>query len=417
MFSLRKIGIGAAVLVLGFALQNTAKAAQVEVLHWWTSGGEAKALSVLKEQLEAKGIEWLDMPVAGGSGDAARTTLKARVAAGDPPAASQTHSYGILDWAKTGKLADLDDVASAEGWDDVVPATLQAYGKVDGSWVAVPVNVHSTNWVWANKAVLDEVGVGVPADWEEFVDSLQKVQDSGLVAFAHGGQPWQDATVFEAVALATGGPAFYRSAFIDLDEDALGSDTMKVVFDRMSQLRGFVDDSFSGREWNLASAMVINGEAAFQIMGDWAKGEFTSAGKEPGVDFLCFRVPGSENSVTVLSDWFVMFAVDESKRGAQAEMARDILSPGFQVAFNTVKGSAPARTDVDDSAFDVCGKKAIADIQRASPEGGVVGSFAHGMIPDSVKGAFIDVVTSHFNGGLTSEEAAAALVVAKQNSI
>ena len=66
--------------------------------------------------------------------------------------------------------------------------------------------------------------------------------------------------------MSTGGPEFYKKAFIDLDTEALGSDTMK-TFDRMTVIRGFVDDNFSGREWNLASAMVINGDAAFQFMG------------------------------------------------------------------------------------------------------------------------------------------------------
>lgn len=51
----------------------------------------------------------------------------------------------------------------------------------------------------------------------------------------------------------------------DLDAEALGSDTMKASFDQMRKLRGYVDANFSGRDWNLATAMVMNGEAAFQI--------------------------------------------------------------------------------------------------------------------------------------------------------
>ena len=48
---------------------------KIEVLHWWTSGGEAAALKVLKDDFAANGGEWLDMPVTGGGGDAANVTL------------------------------------------------------------------------------------------------------------------------------------------------------------------------------------------------------------------------------------------------------------------------------------------------------------------------------------------------------
>src|SRR5919106_4422548 len=135
---------------------------QVEVLHWWTSGGEAAALNVLKEDLQSKGIGWQDMPVAGGGGEQAMTALRARVTAGNPPTAVQALGFDITDWAKQGVVGDLGEVADAEGWDKVVPAALQAFSKYDGKWIAAPVNVHSTNWVWANKEIFDKLGLKQP---------------------------------------------------------------------------------------------------------------------------------------------------------------------------------------------------------------------------------------------------------------
>ena len=266
-------------LALSAVAVTTAQAAEVEVLHWWTSGGEAAALTVLKDDLEAKGIGWVDMPVAGGGGTQAMTVLRARVASGNPPTAVQMLGFDILDWGAEGVVADLNDVAAAEGWDAVVPPALQGFARYDGQWISAPVNVHSTNWVWANKKILDELSIDVPGNWDEFIAAMDKIKAAGYVPLAHGGQAWQDATIFDGVVLATGGADFYKKALIDLDEGALGSDTMKQVFERMTQLRGYVDPNFPGRDWNLASAMVINGEAAFQMMGDWAKGEFLSAGR------------------------------------------------------------------------------------------------------------------------------------------
>nr|WP_208103358.1 ABC transporter substrate-binding protein [Rubellimicrobium sp. CFH 75288] len=402
---------------MALACAGTLAAAQegapVEVLHWWTSGGEAAALNVLKEALGEQGIGWNDMPVAGGGGEAAMTALRARVTAGNPPTAVQMLGFDIQDWAAEGALGNLNDVAEAEGWDEVVPEAIQEFSKYEGNWIAAPVNVHSTNWVWANAAVLEEAGVTEqPETWDEFIAALQAVQDSGKIALAHGGQAWQEATIFDGVVLSTGGPDFYRAAFIDLDPEALGSETMVEAFDRMAQLREFVDPNFSGRDWNLASAMVANGEAGFQIMGDWAKGEFINAGLTPGEDILCFRVPGTEGAVTFNSDQFAMFDVaSEEARASQAAMASNIMSPEFQIAFNTVKGSVPARTDISDEAFDACGKKGMADLAAASEAGTLLGSMAHGHAnPAAVKNAIYDVVTAHFNGEYDSATAAEELV-------
>ncbi|STQ77408.1 ABC transporter substrate-binding protein [Grimontia hollisae] len=391
------------------------QAEDVEVLHWWTSGGEAAALNVLKDDLAAQGIGWQDMPVAGGGGGNAMTVLRARVTSGNPPTAVQMLGFDIQDWAAEDVVANLNRVADAEGWNSVVPNALQNFAKYDGKWVSAPVNVHSTNWIWANKKLLDEVGAKQPTNWDELIDTLDKLKAAGYIPLAHGGQAWQDATLFDGVVLTTGGIDFYRKAMVDLNPKALGSDTMVKVFDRMSQLRGYVDKNFPGRDWNLASAMVIEDKAGMQIMGDWAKGEFLKAGKKPNEDFLCFRMPGTQGMVTFNSDQFVMFDVGDSD--AQKAMAKAIMSPAFQSAFNVVKGSVPARTDVSNEAFDACGQKGMADLAEADKNDTLVGSMAHGhAAPAAVKNAVYDVVTNHFNGGMDARQATKALVAAVQDA-
>lgn len=407
---LRKLLIGtmlSTALISGYAAPSFAD--EVEVLHWWTSGGEAAALDVLKKNLEAQGVTWKDMPVAGGGGEAAMTALRARVTAGNPPTAVQALGFDITDWAKQGVVGDLGEVAAAEKWDSVVPAALQAFSKYDGKWIAAPVNVHSTNWVWINKKALDAAGGKAPETWDELIAVLDKMKANGISPIGHGGQAWQDATIFDAVVLAEG-TDFYKASMIDLDPAALNSDKMVAVFDKMGKLKEYVDADFSGRDWNLASAMVIEGKAGMQFMGDWAKGEFLKAGQKPGTDFVCIRFPGTQGAVTFNSDQFMMFQVGDANKAAQLKMASAIEDPAFQSAFNVVKGSAPARTDVPNDAFDDCGKKAIADLADADKNGKLFGSMAHGHAnPAAVKNAMYDVITRHFNGELDSKAAAEEL--------
>ena len=385
----------------------------VEVLHWWTSGGEAKAVGELKDAFEAQGGTWIDSPIAGGGGDAAMTALRARVIAGNPPTAVQLKGPGIHEWAREGALNNVNDVAESENWDDVLPPVLAEIMKYEGAYVAAPVNIHRVDWMWANPQALDAAGVTeMPTTWDEFNAAADKLMAAGIVPLAHGGQPWQDATVFEDVVLGIGGASFFRKALIELDQEALQSDTMIASFDQLRKMRGYVDENFAGRDWNLATGMVMRGEAGFQIMGDWAKGEFLAAGKVPGVDFLCAPTPG--NGFVLNSDSFTFFKVEgpENLAGQQV-LASLIMSPGFQETFNLAKGSIPARTDVALDAFDACALRSHEDLIAAIENDALVPSMAHEMaIPRSIRGEFLDLVTNFFNSDMSSQEAAQSLAAA-----
>jgi len=390
---------------------------QAEVLHWWTSGGEAKSVAVLQKEFADNGGTWTDMPVAGGGGDAAMTALRARVLSGNAPAAVQLKGPAIQEWYEEGVLADISAVAEAEGWADVLPPSIASHMKCDDTWCAAPVNVHRVDWIWANAEVLAANGVEMPTTWAEFNAAAEKLQAAGVIPLAHGGQAWQDATIFEDVALGILGPEGFRKAFVELDEATLTSDAMIAVFDQMRTLRGFVDPNFPGRDWNLATAMVINGEAAFQIMGDWAKGEFLAAGKVPGKDFLCASTPGDGFLYNV--DSFAMFKVEgDDKKQGQELLAKLIVGPSFQKIFNLNKGSIPARTDVPLDEFDSCAHLSAEDMAASSKNGSLLPSYAHGMaLRGAQAGAITDVVTSHFNSDMSSEEAVKQLAAAVANSL
>ena len=386
----------------------------VEVLHWWTSGGEAAAIADLKARLEAKGIGWRDMPVAGGAGTNAEQALIARVTSGNPPDAVLMKGAKIQEWNEEyGAFGgDIQATADAENWDAVIPGSIAKGLKCNGEYCAAAVNIHRVDWVWSNPKVLAKVGVtSAPTNWDEFNATADKLKAAGITALAHGGQAWQDATVFEVIAITLGGPKFYHDAFVKLDNDALTSDTMVKVFDQFRKMRGYVDRSFQGRDWNLATSMVMNGEAGFQIMGDWAKGEFTIAGKVPGVDYNCSSFGSGYISN---ADGFVFFkAANAEAVKAQQAMASVIMDKGFQQSFNLAKGSIPVRTDMDLSDFDECAQKSSTDIKSASKNGGLQPSIIHGMAqPGSISGAVTDVVTNFFNSNQSSADAVKALAVA-----
>ena len=244
------------------------------MLHWWTSGGEAAALNVIKQALAKEGYAWKDVPVAGGGGGAAMTTLKAMVAAGNPPTASQILGYYAIDYAEAGKLADITPLATKGDWAKVVPTALQKFtthrrqmGRRSGQHPFRQLDLDQQGRDGQDRR-----------DRAEDLRRIRRAARQGQGGRRHPARARRPALAgsddVRLVVASTGGIDFYKKAFIDLDESALKSDTMKKAFDNLAKLRDYLDPNYAGRDWNLATAMVIKGDALVQVMGDWAKGEF-----------------------------------------------------------------------------------------------------------------------------------------------
>ena len=401
----------------GLMSASLAQAGEVEVLHWWTSGGEAKAAAELKATMQKKGHTWKDFAVAGGGGDSAMTVLKSRVVWGNAPAAAQIKGPSIQEWAREGVLANMDDVAKAEKWDELLPKAIADGLKYKGNYVAAPVNVHRVNWLWANPEVFKKAGTKIPTTWDEFFVAAEALKKAGVTPVAHGGQPWQDFTTFESVALGVGGADFYKKALVQLDPGALKSATMDKVLDTFKKVKGYTDKNAAGRDWNLATAMVIKGEAGMQLMGDWAKGEFIAAGKAPGKDFVCAAAPGTAKSFTFNVDSFAMFKLkNEANVKAQKELAAAIMSTDFQEVFNLNKGSIPVRLNMDLAKFDDCARLSSKDFVDTAKSGALVPSVAHGMaVPSAAAGAIQDAVSQFWNSDkMTAAEAKTKIAAAAQ---
>lgn len=412
-----KKGLIVLILLLSAALlfargtQEPEPTGEVEVLHWWTSGGEAASVAVLKSLLEEEGHAWKDFAVAGGGGDQAMTVLRSRAVAGNPPTAAQVKGPQIQDWAEEGFLTNLDDVAKAEKWDDLIPKVLADIMKYQGHWVAVPVNVHRINWMWVNPQVFEKAGADIPKTWAEFETAAKKIQAAGMIPVAWGGQPWQEATVFETIVAGLGGTDFYKKTMVEADPAAINSPTMVKCLETLKMMKQYTDPGAPGRDWNLATAMVIKGEAGMQFMGDWAKGEFTAAGKKPDVDYIATHAPGTSKQFLFNVDSFIMFDVkDSAAKAAQKAMARLIIEPKFQEVFNINKGSIPVRMGMPEDPFDIPARLSMKDFASSAKTGDLVPSMAHEMATKrAIRGAIMDTVTSFYNSDMTAAAAAAQM--------
>ncbi len=350
----------AAGLLASVALPTVALATDLEVTHWWTSGGEAAAVAELAKAFNAGGDNWVDGAIAGG-GDTARPVMISRITGGDPMGATQfNHGQQALELVQAGLMQDLTDVAEANNWKEIIyPPSLLDACTVDGKIYCAPVNIHSPEWLWLSNKVYEDLGIPVPTNWNEFVASAPQVEAAGKIPLALGNQNWQSNLAFGALTIGVGGLDLWKKVNIDKDMDAAAGPEMLVVFQAAADARKLAAKS-TVQDWNQATNLVITDQAAGQIMGDWAQGEFQVAGEVAGKDYTCLPGLGLNEYISTGGDAFY-FPVNKDPEitAAQKRLAAELVSPEVQVAFNLKKGSLPIRGDVDLAAANDCMKKGL----------------------------------------------------------
>ncbi len=382
-------------------------AEDLEILHWWTSGGEAKSMDVLKKMYREQTNSHLkESNIRGGGGANAMKALKTRAASGKPPAVVQMKGPQIQEWAQQNFLTDVDEVAKQEKWDQKVPARIASFVKYKEHWVGVPVNVHRVNWLWYNEKLLKKYGATPPKTVDELFALADKMKAGKDLPFAHGGQPWQDATVFETFFLAVAGPELHKRTFVDMDQSALKDPKIKQVFEAVRRYTTYLDENRKGLDWDKATKMVIEGRAAMQFMGDWAKGEFLNANAVAGKDFGCLTAPGTQGLFSFNVDSFVFFDSKSPKeKKDQGKFASIVLSDAFQTAFNKNKGSIPAIPEVNIDAFDACAKASRDDFVKASQTGGLLPSFSHQMALNvDMINALSEMISVYFHSEMSADD-------------
>lgn len=381
--------LGCTMLALVASTSVMAQEKQAEVIHWWTSAGEAAAVKVFADKFNAAGGKWVDSAIAGGSN--ARAAGINRIVGGKPPTAMQFNTGKQFDeLVANDMLNTVDDVAKEDNWAKVIPTAFQNGVTRGGHIYAVPVNIHGQNWIWANNAVLEKAGVKEPKTWDEFLTAAEKLKAAGVVPLALGGQKWQERLLFNAVLAGVGGAQAYQTTYVKRD---VNSEAFAKATEVYGKLRQYVDPGSPGRNWNDAMAMVITGKAGFQVMGDWAKGEILAANQTPGKEIGCF-ILGEKPLFVMGGDMIVLAKTkDAGQIAAQKLLAKTLMDPEAQIAFNAKKGSLPIRTDIDVSKMDACAQKGVAYMKDPANQQPNVDM----LVSSDTMGTLDDVITAYWN--------------------
>jgi glucose/mannose transport system substrate-binding protein len=362
-------------------LVHQASAQDAQVMHWWTSGGESRAVSVFAKEYEKRGGKWIDGASVGPQAEHA-AVLNA-IAGGNPPAAFQWNiGVAVRQLAEQGLLANLDDMASAGDWKRHLPPLLVKNITVDGHVIAVPVNLHGANWMFYSTKVFSALNMAPPKTWDEFLAEADKIKAAGYLPIAMGGNAQQTGWLFYAMLAGVGGKEAYRKVFVAHDGQAAASDEVRRAFETMGKIRQYADAGGTNRKWNDTLALVETNKAAFMIAGDWAKGDFSAAGMTVGKEYGCLPAPGTQDAYVMTVDVFAFPKVIKPDQiAAQRKLAELMMDPAVQVEFNKFKGSLPARLDSDVGSLDACAQ--LGQKVMAGGEANQLPNFALAFGPDT----------------------------------
>lgn len=369
-------GLALVAAACGGAEEAPQETSQVEVFSWWTAGGEAEGLEAIVDLFDEQfpEYEFVNAAVAGGAGTNARAVLATRLSANDPPSSWQGHAGQELigTYVAAGQLEPLNFLYEQEGWLDVMPEKLIPLISQDGQIYSVPVNIHRANVLWYNPDTLESAGVEVPTTFAEFFAAADKLEAADITPLAMGEQ-WTSMHLFETALLGSMSVGEYNGLWDGTTD--WNSPKVKAAIDTFGKLLDVTNRDASTLTWDQAAQLVVDGDAGFTIMGDWAEGFFKAQGLKPGEGFGWAPAPGTDSVFQFLSDSFVLPVDAKNREGAIAFLTVAGSKEG-QDAFNPIKGSIPARTDPDRSLYDEYLQSAMDD--WASDE--IVGSLTHGVV-------------------------------------
>jgi glucose/mannose transport system substrate-binding protein len=367
--------------------QPPAAKSQVEIFSWWVGPGEADGLAAMVKVFNAKypNIEFVNAAVAGGAGTNARAVLATRLSANDPPDSWQAHAGQeiIGTYVKAGQVAPLDDFFAQQNFAAVLPATLIPLISQDGHPYSVPVNIHRSNVLWYNPTVLKDAGVTANPKtdfktWDDFFAACDKIKAAGKICLSLG-PTWTAVHLFENVIIGTVGADKWNGLWTGTS-DWNGADVKQGIANFAKALTYTNSDASTLSDWQPASKLIADGDAAFNVMGDWAYGYFANPDPnglalKPHTDFEWAVSPGTYGVFNFLSDSFVLPANAKRPESTMAWLTVAASKEG-QEAFNPLKGSICARTDCNPSLFSEYSQDAAKDWSSNT----VVGSLWHGVV-------------------------------------
>ncbi|MFW6437074.1 MAG: ABC transporter substrate-binding protein [Halococcoides sp.] len=350
----------------------------VEIAHAWAEGDGKRPLESLLAEFESRhpGVEVADQYYPDLS-----LTVKSRILAEDPPSTwVEWPGESLVPYAEAGVLADISDLWTETGMESSFLEGPRDLARIDGTYVAVPINIHRLNSLFYHVDLVDEYGLdpGRIDDPREFLEVLQSVDGESIIGLHQPMKnPWTVLQLFSMIVLGQFGARTYRE-ITDGNGQAHESEIRQAVelLDAYADLAA-EDAAFVGMVE--ANERFVDRESIFFTQGDWVAGTYR------GIDGFDYRsdwdhvpFPGTDGTYAMGMD-----AIVAADTQADPEATRTFLefvgSPTALEAYNEEKGAIPPRRDVSIDGYPQFLRDQYEDFKRSREQ---VGSDALETHPD-----------------------------------
>jgi raffinose/stachyose/melibiose transport system substrate-binding protein len=263
-------------IVLALVAPVMTFAAPTKVVEWWHIGTAANDKAMFQGFADAymKLHSDVQINITVLENEAFKSKLTTVMQSGNPPDVFQTWGGGVLgEYAQAGLLRDISKETKDTAWGKSMAAGVWATYTVDGKIYAVPNDAGCITF-WYNKDLLAKVGYkSFPTDWADFLTLVKKLKAAGITPISlAGNDKWPAMHMWSYIALRLGGASLFADTVSGKNKAGFNEATWVkagTMLNELAALKPF-QDGFLGATYNDEAALVGNGVAAMELMGQWA---------------------------------------------------------------------------------------------------------------------------------------------------
>ena len=371
-----------------------AEVIQLDVFSGWFSGIDGEAFNAAADAFHAAHPD-IEVYNPWDSFECPSCELHIRVESGNPPDSFQSHMGRELieNWVMPGYVAPLDDIYAESGLGKTLPKDISSYLTYDDHPWSVPVNIHRSNLIWYNQEIFDAYDIKASdlKTFDRWEAAAQKLEAAGIVPLALGDvDTWTDGQLFETIL--AGSMSAHKYEGLWTGETDWNDPKVTKALINFKMMRQYVNEDHAMLNWKEAVQLMIDGNAAMTITGDWANGEFLDQGF---TGFGWTETPGSKGIYVALSDTFTLPQYSPHPEAA-SEFLSFLASKQAQEVINQVKGSICARTDCSHSYYNDYQRSADKDVKKDKIVPSIIAGAAAN---DAWLGAYFEAIANFVNTG------------------
>ncbi len=346
--------------------------------------------------------------------EAFKSKVATLMQSGNPP--DVFHSWGggtMAEYAKAGLLKDITKFVKGTDWgNSMAPGVWQVY-QYNGKQYGVPYDMGGITF-WYNKELLAKVGyTAFPATWDDFLVLVGKLKAAGITPIAlGGGDKWPAMHMWSYLAARIGGKAAFDQLILGTGKGFNDPAFVKAgeMLVSLMKTQPF-QDGFLGATYNDEAALVGNGQAAMELMGQWAPNVQTdSSTTKKGIGDKLATAPfpsvsGGVGKVTDVIGGGNGMAVGKNASDEAVKFLMYLTNRENNAKYASIAGIIPTVKGAETGIKDENAKLVKGIVDKA----GFFQLYLDQFFPPAVGGVINDSVQTMLAGTATPAEACAAM--------